>query len=146
MNADAIAVVDGGRVVERGTHHELMELNGLYAGMVRAQTVRGSADAPEAGDVNLDLLAADADAAPLDDDVAAPSRAATATPAVPRADATDSLQPKDDVVAEVAKADADAPPPAPPPVARHVVRRMYRSVGMPTPGRARGLGPRTRLT
>lgn len=37
MNADNIAVMNGGKVVEQGTHHELIERDGLYAAMVRAQ-------------------------------------------------------------------------------------------------------------
>lgn len=37
MNADQILVVDDGRVVERGTHDELLALNGWYAEMWRRQ-------------------------------------------------------------------------------------------------------------
>ncbi len=33
QNADQILVLDSGKIVERGTHDELMELNGLYAKM-----------------------------------------------------------------------------------------------------------------
>ena len=35
--ADQIIGLEGGRVVEMGNHQELMALNGLYRGMVRAQ-------------------------------------------------------------------------------------------------------------
>jgi ATP-binding cassette subfamily B protein len=31
LAADLILVLDGGRLVERGTHHELLERRGLYA-------------------------------------------------------------------------------------------------------------------
>lgn len=37
-NADYIYVVDDGRIVESGSHDGLMELNGLYAKLVRIQT------------------------------------------------------------------------------------------------------------
>ncbi|GII71961.1 NHLP family bacteriocin export ABC transporter peptidase/permease/ATPase [Sphaerisporangium melleum] len=37
-DADLILVVDGGRIVERGTHRELMSLGGRYAALVAAQT------------------------------------------------------------------------------------------------------------
>jgi subfamily B ATP-binding cassette protein MsbA len=36
QDADQIAVIDGGRVVERGAHQELMRLNGKYADLNRA--------------------------------------------------------------------------------------------------------------
>jgi subfamily B ATP-binding cassette protein MsbA len=36
-NADVICVMSEGRIVEQGTHSELIERNGLYAGMVRIQ-------------------------------------------------------------------------------------------------------------
>ena len=37
VNADLILVVRGGKIVERGTHRELMEKNGYYASMYRMQ-------------------------------------------------------------------------------------------------------------
>jgi len=37
QNADQIAVVSGGRIVEKGKHFELLELNGVYADLVRQQ-------------------------------------------------------------------------------------------------------------
>lgn len=36
-NADLILVIDGGEIIERGTHEELMEKNGFYANMLRSQ-------------------------------------------------------------------------------------------------------------
>ena len=38
-SADRIAVVEGERIAELGSHRELMEKNGLYTGLVRAQEI-----------------------------------------------------------------------------------------------------------
>lgn len=40
-NADRIAVIEDASVLELGTHAELMEKNGVYAGLYRAQTFTG---------------------------------------------------------------------------------------------------------
>jgi ATP-binding cassette, subfamily B, bacterial len=45
--ADRIAVLDGGRITELGTHAELLERNGTYAAMFRAQAQRFADPAPE---------------------------------------------------------------------------------------------------
>jgi ABC-type multidrug transport system fused ATPase/permease subunit len=45
-HADLILVLEGGEVVERGTHADLIEAGGLYARIYRAQRVAGSAPAP----------------------------------------------------------------------------------------------------
>ena len=37
-SSDRIVLIDGGRIAEHGTHAELMELDGIYANLVRIQT------------------------------------------------------------------------------------------------------------
>ena len=48
--ADSICVLDGGRVVERGTHDELMNLNGHYARMYSIQAERFREESSEGVD------------------------------------------------------------------------------------------------
>ncbi len=47
MAADKIAVMTSGKVIEQGTHSELLEHDGLYAAMVRAQDLGAEAGEPE---------------------------------------------------------------------------------------------------
>ena len=39
-NADRIAVIEDGRIIELGSHKELMEKNGAYAQLVRTQELK----------------------------------------------------------------------------------------------------------
>ena len=47
MTADNIAVMANGKVVEQGTHGKLLERDGLYAAMVRAQDLGGESGEPD---------------------------------------------------------------------------------------------------
>ena len=40
-SADSIAVIQGGRIVEQGTHNELMSRDGVYRGLVKLQLGAG---------------------------------------------------------------------------------------------------------
>ena len=44
FNADCIAVISGGKVIEKGTHKELIDLKGLYYKLNRFQMVPGIGD------------------------------------------------------------------------------------------------------
>jgi ATP-binding cassette subfamily B protein len=50
MRADLIHVLDAGRVVESGTHEQLLERNGLYARSWKDQMGAQATEAPESGD------------------------------------------------------------------------------------------------
>ena len=44
-DADLILVMDNGRIVERGTHAELMQAGGIYREIYQQQTKGGEEDA-----------------------------------------------------------------------------------------------------
>jgi ABC-type antimicrobial peptide transport system ATPase subunit len=47
MDADQILVLDAGRIVERGTHRELLAQDGLYARLYHEQFLTAAAVAAE---------------------------------------------------------------------------------------------------
>jgi ATP-binding cassette subfamily B protein len=50
--ANQVLVISGGRVVERGTHHELLGRGGLYAELYRTQFLEQAPDAPGTGEAD----------------------------------------------------------------------------------------------
>ena len=64
INADSIAVVDGGLIVEQGSHEELLALDGVYTKLVRGQLQKDKTHAEAADELNgaVDSLLSD----PLD--------------------------------------------------------------------------------
>lgn len=48
MDCDLIYVLDGGKIVEQGTHSELIRLGGIYASMAKEQLWLNSPRVPEA--------------------------------------------------------------------------------------------------
>ena len=47
MNADQILVLDGGRIVERGTHPQLIAAGGTYARLLRRQMLEETLESDE---------------------------------------------------------------------------------------------------
>ena len=43
-NADTIVVLNKGKIVEQGTHEELLERDGVYAGLVKGQVASSEGD------------------------------------------------------------------------------------------------------
>jgi ABC-type bacteriocin/lantibiotic exporter with double-glycine peptidase domain len=54
-NADLILVLDGGTIVERGTHDELLARDGVYAALIRNQLTTDTRSAPAPTDAGVPL-------------------------------------------------------------------------------------------
>jgi ATP-binding cassette subfamily B protein len=62
-DADLILVLDGGRIVERGTHEELLAAGGLYADLYRTQFATQGHDARDRAVIEADPTASGRSAA-----------------------------------------------------------------------------------
>ena len=58
MNADVIAVVDRGKIVESGSHESLMRQNGIYANLVKRQIAK-KVNTLDEDDISVDTLVED---------------------------------------------------------------------------------------
>jgi ABC-type multidrug transport system fused ATPase/permease subunit len=52
-NADRIYVIDGGQIVEQGSHQELLDRGGLYHDLYEQQFIAWEADVPELVEASL---------------------------------------------------------------------------------------------
>ena len=95
MHADEILFLDRGRVVERGSHEELLTLGGRYAALYELQARRATGTAPEGGGqgmVSTPAVAAGTGAAHPDRAVAATGQSSDGNGAVVRTVASSGEQ------------------------------------------------------